>query len=195
MLGIFDNLTTKIILSREDGSQDEITGRYDNGQVFIDYEKNHKVKISENDLLTIHNKNGIDETFIVTEPSFYNSFLGISAHYQCKVIRLSEFKKRNSGTRHINIENFQGNNNIINLGNNNHNSVNDSSVFDKIVTCITQNENINNKDAIIAAINEMKTAAGDKKSFLEKYTKFVGLVGMHTAIIQPFLPILSRFLR
>lgn len=194
MFGMFDNLATKITLFHESGLQDEITGRFDNGQVFIDYEKNHKVKIKENDRLTIHNKNGVDETFIVTEPSFYNSFSGIPAHYQCKVMRLSEFEKRNFGTEHINIENFQGNNNIINLGNNNQNTVNDSSVFDKMVACITQNEDINNKDAIIAAINEMKVAANDKKSFLEKYTKFVGLVGMHTTIIQPFLPMLSKFL-
>lgn len=193
MFGIFDNLKTKITIFHEDGSEGEIIGRYDKGLVFIDYEENHRVKISENDRITVHNKNGVDETFIVTEPSFYNNALVIPAHYQCKVMRLSEFEREHSEAGHINIKDFQGNNNIINLGNNNHNVVNDSAVFDKMIACINQIEDINNKDEIITAINEMKAAANDKNSFFEKYTKFISLVGMHTAVIQPFLPTLSKF--
>lgn len=193
MLGIFNNLKTKITVVHENGSQDEITGRYDKGLVFVDYAENHNVKISENDRITVHNKNGVDETFIVTEPSFYNDTLGIPAHYQCKVMRLSEFERRHSKAGQINIRDFQGNGNIINLGNNNHNIVNDSAVFDKIIACINQIEDINNKEAIIATINEMKVVTNDKNSFLEKYTKFVSLVGAHITILQPFLPMLSKF--
>lgn len=193
MFGIFDSLKTKITVVHENGSQDEITGRYDNGKVFIDYAENRNVKISENDRITVHNKNGVDETFIVTAPSFYNNALGIPAHYQCKVIRLSEFERKQSQTGHINFRDIQGNNNIINLGNNNQNVVNDNAVFDKMIECINQIEAMNNKDAIIAAINEMKVNANNKNSFLEKYTKFISLLGAHITIVQPFLPMLSKF--
>ena len=193
MFGIFKNLETKITFNHDDGSYDEITGRYDKGLVFVDYAENHYVKISENDRITVHNKNGVDETFIVIEPSFYDNVFGIPAHYQCKVMHLSEFERKQSAKGHINIQGFQGNGNIINLGNNNQNVINDNTIFDKMIECMNQIEGINNKDAIIAAIKEMKASANNKNSFLEKYTKFVSLVGTHITIFQPFLPMLSKF--
>ncbi len=193
MFGIFKNLETKVTVNHKDGSHDEIVGTCNSGKIFIEYAKNKNVKISENDSLIVHNKNGVDETFIVIEPSFYDNVFGTPAHYQCKVMHLSEFERKQSAKGHINIQGFQGNGNIINLGNNNQNVINDNTIFDKMIECMNQIEGINNKDAIIAAIKEMKASANNKNSFLEKYTKFVSLVGTHITIFQPFLPMLSKF--
>ena len=188
MFGIFKNLETKVTVNHKDGSHDEIVGTCNSGKIFIEYAKNKNVKISENDSLIVHNKNGVDETFIVIEPSFYDNVFGIPAHYQCKVMHLSEFERKQSAKGHINIQGFQGN-----LVNNNQNVINDNTIFDKMIECMNQIEGINNKDAIIAAIKEMKASANNKNSFLEKYTKFVSLVGTHITIFQPFLPMLSKF--
>ena len=193
MFGIFKNLETKVTVNHKDGSHDEIVGTCNSGKIFIEYAKNKNVKISENDSLIVHNKNGVDETFIVIEPSFYDNVFGIPAHYQCKSYAFKRIWKETVCKGHINIQGFQGNGNIINLGNNNQNVINDNTIFDKMIECMNQIEGINNKDAIIAAIKEMKASANNKNSFLEKYTKFVSLVGTHITIFQPFLPMLSKF--
>ena len=60
-------------------------------------------------------------------------------------MHLSEFERKQSAKGHINIQGFQGNGNIINLGNNNQNIINDNTIFDKMIECINQIEGINNK--------------------------------------------------
>ena len=54
-------------------------------------------------------------------------------------------------------------------------------------------ETIENKDEIVAAVDEMQNAVG-KKGFLQKYNEFVQAAANHMTVFAPFIPLLTKFL-
>lgn len=85
----------------------------------------------------------------------------------------------------INAQNVWLQNQPINSTQNTTININQSELFDQI---IEKTNALNNKDDILKAINEMKTALEDKQpsSFMAGYTSFVGAVADHMTIFAPF---------
>lgn len=79
----------------------------------------------------------------------------------------------------------------INVNSTNVNSFNnDSELFEKMLEIAKE---INN-DNIIRAIQEMKENCHNKKSFKEKYAKFIGAIADYMTIFAPFIELLKRYL-
>jgi hypothetical protein len=152
--------------------------------------------IEEGDKIERKLPNNLVEIFIVIDRGYYESVGGISAHYQTKVVRESDYKMKNE-SKNVNYT-IQGDNSRINI-NSIDKSVNISTIeiknlFENIKSTLTKNiKSSAELEIIIEKLDDLKESVGTN-SFTAKYNNFIQSVAAHMTIIAPFLPALSQLL-
>lgn len=187
-------LKDKVNLIKLDGRLFEnISASVQKGKIFF---SDAFLPIEEGDKIERKLPNKLTETFIVVDRGYYEGIGGVSAHYQTKVVRESEYKSKNE-SKNINY-NIQSDNSRINI-NSVDNSLNISTstttnVFEDIKSTLKKNiSNKNELEIILVKLNDLEEAIGSN-SFSVKYNNFIQSVAAHMTIITPFLPVLSQLL-
>jgi len=135
--------------------------------------------------------NGREEVFVVTEPTYFDGFHGIPAHYQIKITRKGDYPQ-GTGGHYINVS---GHNARVNIGSvdQSSNVVHDGSVFRDLRLALQGITPEQERAALQDAADRMEKAK-DSAGRLAAYKAFVSLAADHMAILAPFIPALSLLL-
>ena len=136
---------------------------------------------------------GQDETFEVTDPTFFQEFHGTKAHYQLKYRRKGTFPHGAGGNYTVQVT---GSNSRVNIGSTDRstNIVVEGDVFGNLTAALRKDVRPGPElDRLVAAIEEMR-AQQKTPSFASAYQKFVSISADHIGIIAPFLPALANFI-
>jgi hypothetical protein len=138
--------------------------------------------------------NGVEETFEVLDPIYYDQSHAIPSHYQVKISRKGSFPAGTGGHFTFNVS---GPNARVNFGSHDHsrNIVADHSVFGDLKSAIkSAPTNSDEQSRLIALVEDMETQTGSRSSFLSAYQRFIASAANHMTIIAPFLPALTKFI-
>lgn len=138
--------------------------------------------------------NGKDEVFDVVDPTFYEGFAGVPAHYQIKVRRKGAFSTETGGNHTFHVS---GPNARVNFQSNDHsqNFAADKRVFAELHDVITQIDDPARREALTGAVYEMEVNLRNRDKFLRAYQNFMATVADHVTVFAPFLPALSQLIR
>ena len=183
--------TEKVKLIKQDSTVIEnIEALVDKDHFFID---DASIDIEEGDIFQRDLPTGKCENYLVLDRGFYRAMGGIPAHYQVSVQKQTSIPK-------IGNEKVVNNYNIGSAEKININSTDNSVTYnitenDKALmeTLKTLAKELDNSEAIINSIEEMKDNVG-KKSFADKYNAFIQSVANHMTIFAPFIPALTQLL-
>jgi len=145
--------TDKISLIKTNGTRvDNIKCSVQSNQIFLDV---FNTPIEPKDIVIRKMSNGVEETFLVIDPNFYEEFHGLKAHYQMKVKKLGlpEAKQAIQNiTYHISGNNARVNNNST----------------DNSTNTVTYNSEVEEHiNMLRSEINRTISNDNDKKSSLE----------------------------
>jgi hypothetical protein len=136
---------------------------------------------------------GVEETFEVIDPVYYQAFHDIPAHYQVKVRKKGTFPSGQGGNYSVHVS---GLNARVNIGSRDHstNIATRGDIFGDISAALQRVvTNAGELQRLLAAVDEMKRQSGGA-GFAPAYRSFVSLAADHVGIIAPFLPALSQLL-
>jgi hypothetical protein len=136
---------------------------------------------------------GVDETFEVVEPSFFEKFHDTEAHYKVKYRRKGEFPHGTGGNYTVHVT---GHNSRVNIASTDRstNVVVDGDVFGNLTAALRKDVGAGPElDRLLASIEEMR-AEQKRPSFAAAYQRFVSISADHLGIIAPFLPALASFI-
>lgn len=146
-------------------------------------------------IITRQVPSGIVEEFIVVDPGYSAQFHGIPAHYTIKY-RRKDAVSRPAGA----VYNVTGPNARINIGsydasrNINFHAGSADELFSLIRAAISDGlESQEECEKALEAVAEMETALGTP-TFVDRYTRFVGVVADHITLVAPFIPALTELL-
>lgn len=149
--------------------------------IFID---DVTVPVEEGDLIERKLPNGLLETFVVVDRGFWDD------HYQVKVRRQNRTSKPTSivynlhgpNTR-INIDSHDASVNVVNIQADN--------LFSELRSAIQQIQSDDRK-ALLAKLDALEKAEGNKLTFAQKYAEFMSSAANHATILSPFFPALAQ---
>ncbi len=136
---------------------------------------------------------GLDETFEVLEPTFFEQLRNIKAHYQIKYRRKGTFPHGAGGNYTVHVT---GSNSRVNIASTDRstNVVVEGDVFGNLTAALRKDVRPGPElDRLVAAIEEMR-AQQKTPGFAAAYQKFVSISADHLGIIAPFLPALTSFI-
>ncbi len=149
--------------------------------------------IEEGDTIERVLPTGKSEYYLVLDRGFHKAFGRFKDHYQVSV-------KKQSSIDLTRNENVVNNYNIGTAEKVNINSTDNSVTYNITTEDVALMEalkmaakDLENKDAVIQSIEEMKSSIG-QKSFAEKYNAFIQGVANHMTIFAPFIPALTQLL-
>jgi hypothetical protein len=152
-----------------------------------------KIPISVGDEIRRKLPSGQDETFEVTDPTFFQEFEGTQAHYQLKYRRKGTFPHGAGGNYTVHVS---GHNSRVNIASTDRstNVVVEGDVFGNLTAALRKDVAAGPKlDRLLASIEEMRNEQ-KSPSFAAAYQKFVSISADHLGIIAPFLPALASFI-
>jgi hypothetical protein len=135
--------------------------------------------------------NGIEESFEVVDPRFYERHGSIKAHYQVDVKRKGVFQEGKGGNYNVHVT---GHNAHVNIASQDYstNVVSDSDLFAQIRNALQEQvKNDGERQKLLAAVEEMNKELG-RAGFVGAYQRFVSLAADHLGVITPFLPALTN---
>lgn len=139
--------------------------------------------------------NGIEETFEVVDPVFYDGMHGaIPPHFQIKIRRKGSFPAGTGGHFTFNVS---GHNARVNIGSHDHshNVVADNAVFGKLKDALrTKLPDSEERSRLLQLIEKMENKTNDRVGFISAYQTFISSAANHMTLIAPFLPTLTNFL-
>jgi hypothetical protein len=133
---------------------------------------------------------GQDETFEITDPTFFQEFHGTKAHYQLKYRRKGTFPHGAGGNYTFHVS---GNNARLNIDSRDQsiNTVVEGDVLGGLETALRDGIQDSEKlSRLVAAVDEMRREQ-HKPGFVVAYQKFVSICADHLGIVAPFLPALA----
>jgi hypothetical protein len=136
---------------------------------------------------------GVEETFEVIDPIYYQAFHTIPAHYQVKVRKKGMFPSGQGGNYSVNIT---GQNARVNIGSRDQstNIATQGDVFGDIRAALQGAvKNADELQNLLAAVDGMKRQRG-ADGFGAAYRSFVSLAADHLGVLAPFLPALAQLL-
>lgn len=139
--------------------------------------------------------NGIEETFEVIDPVYYEGMHGaIPAHFQVKIRRKGSFPAGTGGYLTFNVS---GPNARVNFGSQDYsqNIVADKSVFGKLKNAL-QDElpDSEERSRLLQLVVSMESKTNDRSAFTSAYQSFIAAAANHMTLIAPFLPAITNFL-
>lgn len=149
--------------------------------------------IEEGDTIERILPTGKSEYYLVLDRGYFVAHGRFPAHYQVSVRKQSSIDL-DKGKNVVNNYNI-GTAEKVNI-NSTDNSVTYNISSEDVALMETLKmvaKELENKDAIIQSIEEMKSSIG-KKSFAEKYNAFIQGVANHMTIFSPFIPALTQML-
>lgn len=174
-----------ITLIKKDGTKiDNIKADVQTEKVFTD---DVSVLFEEGDIILRTLPKGKSEYYEIINPEFHKGFYGIPDNYQIKVRKTTQRAKQSpiyvhaTGSAKVNI------NSTDNSINNSFND--DSDIFNKLLQIAQQ---INNNEAIIKSIIDMRNAVNDKETFKEKYNDFIQSAAAHMTIFVPLISEITK---
>lgn len=184
--------TEKVKLIKKDGSIFEnIEALVQTGKIFIE---DTSVSIEEEDIIERTLPNGTKERFVVLDRGFYKGMHGIPDNYQIKVEKESKYKSTiNSGSSQTyNINNQSGKVNIhsVDQSINYTLTANDEQLF---ITLKDLDRSVDHDGQLEELVQQLRDNVG-KKTYAEKYNKFIQSAANHMTVFAPFIPMLSEFL-
>lgn len=184
--------TEKVKLIKKDGSIFEnIEALVQTGKIFIE---DTSVSIEEEDIIERTLPNGTKERFVVLDRGFYKGMHGIPDNYQIKVEKESKYKSTiNSGSSQTyNINNQSGKVNIhsVDQSINYTLTANDEQLF---ITLKDLARSVDHDGQLEELVQQLRDNVG-KKTYAEKYNKFIQSAANHMTVFAPFIPMLSEFL-
>lgn len=184
--------TEKVKLIKKEGSVFEnIQALVQTGKIFIE---DTSVSIEEEDIIERTLPNGTKERFVVLDRGFYKGMHGIPDNYQIKVEKESKYKSTiNSGSSQTyNINNQSGKVNIhsVDQSINYTLTANDEQLF---ITLKDLARSVDHDGQLEELVQQLRDNVG-KKTYAEKYNKFIQSAANHMTVFAPFIPMLSEFL-
>jgi len=184
--------TEKVKLIKKDGSIFEnIEALVQTGKIFIE---DTSVSIEEEDIIERTLPNTTIERFVVLDRGFYKGMHGIPDNYQIKVEKESKYKSTiNSGSSQTyNINNQSGKINIhsVDQSVNYTLTANDEQLF---ITLKDLARSVDYDGQLEELVQQLRDNVG-KKTYAEKYNKFIQSAANHMTVFAPFIPMLSEFL-
>jgi hypothetical protein len=179
-----------VILVKPDGTRHNISALAQPKMFFV---KGENIPIVEGDIFERTLPNKTLEEYLVLESNYYS--IG-PYRYQIKVRKTTSLLGQKP-TSPITINQI-GDNAKVNIDSDD-NSINinniDLSRFEDIKRLLIseisdETEQIN----CLASLNELEKSIG-KQAYIEKYTQFIATVANHIAIISPFIPYLTTFIK
>lgn len=145
---------------------------------------------------------GRQEVYKVVNPRYYGRSIGGTApHYQIdvkKVLKNNKESKTKEDSGHA--IHVTGNNSpvIINSTGNYINvdtsRINNDNVFEELRKCISKNVDDENKEKLLSSVDDLEIAKGTP-GYIKAYKSFIQGAKDCVAIISPFLPYLSDYLK
>jgi hypothetical protein len=139
--------------------------------------------------------NGIEETFEVIDPVFYDGMRGaIPAHFQVKIRRKGSFPAGTGGNYTFNVS---GPNARVNIGSHDRsqNIVADNSVFNDLKNAVkTGLPESEERSRLLHLIESLENKTGDRTGFTSAYQDFISAAANHMTVVAPFLPALTKLL-
>ncbi|MDP2408854.1 MAG: hypothetical protein Q8M26_01045 [Pseudolabrys sp.] len=138
--------------------------------------------------------NGIEETFEVIDPVFYDGRRAIPAHFQVKISRKGSFPAGTGGNFTFNVS---GVNARVNIGSHDssQNIVGDKSIFtdlkNAVQTGLAESEE---RSRLVLLIEKMEAKVGDRPGFISAYQDFISAAANHMTVVAPFLPAVAKLL-
>lgn len=159
------------------------------------------VPIDEGDQFIRSLPNGRQETYEVINPRYYgDSIGGTEPHYQIDVKKVlksnKEFKGQDSGHK-INIT---GNNSPVTINSNGNyinvdiSGINDENVFEELRKCISKYVNEEDKEKLLSSVDNLEKTKGTSE-YTKAYKTFMQVAKDCVAIVSPFIPYLSDYLK
>lgn len=184
--------TEKVKLIKKDGSIFEnIEALVQTGKIFIE---DTSVSIEEEDIIERTLPNATIERFVVLDRGFYKGMHGIPDNYQIKVEKESKYKSTiNSGSSQTyNINNQSGKINIhsVDQSVNYTLTANDEQLF---IILKDLARSVDHDGQLEELVQQLRDNVG-KKTYAEKYNKFIQSAANHMTVFAPFIPMLSEFL-
>ena len=184
--------TEKVKLIKKNGSIFEnIEALVQTGKIFIE---DTSVSIEEEDIIERTLPNGNKERFVVLDRGFYKGMHGIPDNYQIKVEKESKYKSSisNGSGQTYNINNQSGKINIhsIDQSVNYTLTANDEQLFSTLKDLA---RSVDHDGQLEELVQELRDNVG-KKTYPEKYNKFIQSAANHMTVFAPFIPMLSEFL-
>lgn len=144
------------------------------------------VPIEKDDIFVRKIFNGVEEKYRVVNPNFYKGIATMPSHYEVEVQKLGIDKLND----YNNIYNVSAEKVNINSVDNSLNIKNDCEFFNDMIK-ILDKANVDNKNEILDAINEMKNNYG-KPSFKDKVNDFLQIVGNCITLFKTIIPFLIK---
>jgi len=156
------------------------------------------LKVEEGDIIERAIENGRTEQYEVTDTGFVSSKLGIQAHYQMKVRKVTgriATMQASAPAPVTHIYNVHGPNARINNQSvdqsQNVVGVNEAELFEKLKEAIRASvAETTQQQQLLHAIEEMAANTG-KATFSEKFQQFMGFAANCMTVVTPFLPALA----
>ena len=176
--GLLEN--EKLIISKGNNTKGTINASVQKNIIFTHCVD---IPIEKDDILLRKLSNGMEELYKVINPVYYNGFESMPPHYELEVSKIGLDDDKQNSTYNINANKVN-----INSIDNSYNINNDSKIFDEMLEII-KNNNVDNKNEIISAINQMKVNTG-KPSFKNTVINFMQIASNCIALFKEFIPLL-----
>ena len=144
------------------------------------------IPIEKGDIFVRKLLNGVEEKYVVINPSFYNGIAKMPPHYEVEVRKL-DIDKLNDNNNIYNITAEKVN---INSVDNSLNIKNDREIFNDMIK-VLDNANVENKKEILDAINEMKNNYG-KPLFKDKVNDLLQVAANCISLFKTIIPFLIK---
>lgn len=185
----------KVSLVKIDGTRIEnIAALVQSEIIFI---MDNQLPIEEGDTIERNLPNNLLEKYTVMDRGFMsNPFHNGDDHYQVKVQKITSQSLQKQST--TTIIHQTGDNPKVNI-NSEDKSISivnkaDITEFEKIrKTIMNKISDEEEREKCLISLDELKDSVG-KKSYIEKYQKFIETISNHITIIGPFIPYLTKFL-
>lgn len=195
-------LKDKVTLVKEDGTTHEnVTAGVQSELIFVD---DASLPIEVGDKIKRKLPSGVEETFVVTAPNFYERHGGIPAHYQIKYRRddvasqghpgnVPLASQGQSGTVNINVTG--GDNTRVNFGSVDQ-SINVSkseagATFDQARELVREQvADATERGRLLEKIDQMEQSHGTP-GFSQAYKNFIAVAADHAAVLGPVLGVLA----
>ena len=194
---LFDSFANDhVTVTAADGTvvRERVAADVQTGMIFIN---DASVQIAPGYEISRTVPSGLTEVFVVVDPGFYAASHGMEAHYQIKVRR----KEATQRPPNVVTYNVTGANAKINIGSYDasHNLVFHPGYADELFASIRSAvdagiTDANQRQSVLDAVAAMEQSAGTP-AFLERYTRFVGVVADHITLIAPLIPALTQLIQ
>ncbi|MBD3322389.1 MAG: hypothetical protein GF350_14910 [Chitinivibrionales bacterium] len=182
-------------LQKQDGKEfTEIKASVQSKVILID---DVSLPIEPHDKIFRKLPSGVEEVYVVDDPGYQAGIASIKPHYQIKAHR--EGTQQQKAIPKTITYNISGSNARVNINSQDysHNITNASTaeIFkefkDFLVENISEQEE---RHTLLAKVEDLEKAVGSE-SFSDRYKDFIMTAANHMAIIAPFIPALTQFLK